>query len=266
MGLLQRLFQRVPESKRALVSIVYRSFHPDLSTDDYRHCYTRNAIADVADRLGTPDPLIVDGGAGVGRSIADIQRYFRAPTVLAFEPVPERVRTLTDRFGSQDGVSIRQQALGASDEEVTFFINNSPGTSSVLPLVREYRLRDHPVAADGYEVRETITVRQSRLDSVLSTPPDVLKLDIQGYELEALRGCGELLSDCQAIVVEVAFIRYYEDQPLFADIDRFLRDNGFEFFDFYEPKLEEDGRLGVADAVYFDEEFFVESAAEARSN
>lgn len=258
MDLRRRVFERVPESKRPLVSILYRTFHPDHSTADYRRCYSRNAFAAVADRVSVADPLVVDGGAGIGRSIEDIQRYFRAPTVLAFEPVPEHVGTLTDRFGSRDDVSIRQLALGASDEEVTFFVNHSTGTSSVLPIVREYRLRDHTVSEDGYEVRETITVRQCRLDSVLSTPPDVLKLDLQGYELEALRGCGDLLGECQAIVVEVSFIRYYENQPLFADIDRFLRDSGFEFFDFYSPEMEEDGRLGIADAVYFDGELLGE--------
>ena len=64
-----------------------------------------------------------------------------------------------------------------------------------------------------------------RLDKQLPWP-DLIKLDIQGYELEALRGGPECLTSAKAIVVEVSFIKYYEGQCLFHDLVTYLTEFG----------------------------------------
>ena len=54
-----------------------------------------------------------------------------------------------------------------------------------------------------------------------------MKLDTQGSELDILRGATEALRTCAIIDIEVEFNPIYEDQPLFCDVDRLMRDNGF---------------------------------------
>ena len=66
-----------------------------------------------------------------------------------------------------------------------------------------------------------------RLDSVCTVQPDMLKIDTQGSELDILRGAGKLLDDTLAVELEVEFAPQYQDQPLFADIDQFMRSQGF---------------------------------------
>ncbi len=56
---------------------------------------------------------------------------------------------------------------------------------------------------------------------------DVMKLDIQGGELDALRGATRILRSVRAREVEVEFNPIYEGQPLFGDVDAFLRSRGF---------------------------------------
>lgn len=59
-----------------------------------------------------------------------------------------------------------------------------------------------------------------------------MKLDVQGSELSVLQHARRVLQDVTALQVEVEFIRLYENQPLFAYVDMFLRDQGFVFHTF----------------------------------
>src|SRR5258707_15700586 len=56
---------------------------------------------------------------------------------------------------------------------------------------------------------------------------EFLKLDTQGADLDILRGAGPLLDGCLGVEVEVMFAPLYDGQPLFADVDSYLRSRGF---------------------------------------
>jgi len=60
---------------------------------------------------------------------------------------------------------------------------------------------------------------------------DFLKLNVQGGELEVLRGAGPMLDSMLGVLTEVAFVESYLDRPMFSDIDAHLRARGFVFFD-----------------------------------
>ena len=74
-----------------------------------------------------------------------------------------------------------------------------------------------------------VTVR--RLDEVLGhddlVAPVLLKVDVQGGELAALRGADRLLSSIDAILVEASFVELYEGQALASEVWSFLETNGF---------------------------------------
>jgi FkbM family methyltransferase len=60
---------------------------------------------------------------------------------------------------------------------------------------------------------------------------DFIKLNVQGGELQILQGAGRLLERVLGLLVEVSFVESYKRRPMFADIDRYLEDRGFVFFD-----------------------------------
>jgi FkbM family methyltransferase len=90
---------------------------------------------------------------------------------------------------------------------------------------------------DKFQRLETVTrvvnvsdVETRRLDDIPETvDTDFLKLDVQGGELLVLKGAEARLKDVLVIHTEVEFVPLYKDQPLFADIDSFLRARGFAF-------------------------------------
>ena len=109
---------------------------------------------------------------------------------------------------------------------------------------------------------------------------DVLKVDTQGSELLVLKGAGEALKSTVLAEIEVSFFRRYVDQPLFADIEAFMADRGFELIDLLKlkryrssnslnirnagvPKKERSGRIAYGDAIFLRSREGILSAAKA---
>jgi FkbM family methyltransferase len=83
-------------------------------------------------------------------------------------------------------------------------------------------------------VEQRVDVETKRLDDLLALTGtvDFIKLDIQGSELMALENAKSTLATVGVVQCEVEFVELYQDQPLFADVDKFLRSQGFCFLKF----------------------------------
>jgi FkbM family methyltransferase len=72
-------------------------------------------------------------------------------------------------------------------------------------------------------------VQTTRLDDIAETAGvDFLKVDVQGAEMMVFEGARDRLASALIVDVEVEFMPLYKNQPLFAEIDFFLRSRGFE--------------------------------------
>lgn len=153
------------------------------------------------------------------------QSFHSRINATAFEPDPVECSELNSRKYPY-AVRYLPVALGATNDELaTLYITKQPGCSSTLrpniELVSRYPY------GHAMEVVNTIPVTLQRMDSVLTVQPDVIKIDTQGTELHILRGAGALLDRTIAVELEVEFVEQYVDQPLFADVDAFMRSKGF---------------------------------------
>ena len=73
-----------------------------------------------------------------------------------------------------------------------------------------------------------------RVDGLLSQ--DMLKIDVQGAEKQIIQTGPKTLLDCVAIVIECRFARLYQDEPMFGEVDAFLRDRGYVMHKLIAPK------------------------------
>ena len=118
---------------------------------------------------------------------------------------------------------------------------------------------------NDFEIVKTLKIKCRKLDDVLDEKGlqlDAIKLDTQGSELFILQGAARYLQDCVfAVESEVEFIKLYEDQPLFRDVDFFMQSKGFQLIDCGNLTYikgantagigGEKGQLTSADALYF---------------
>jgi FkbM family methyltransferase len=93
------------------------------------------------------------------------------------------------------------------------------------------------------------------IDSLIArgdmTPPDLVKIDVQGFELEVLRGCQSCFGYTEMFVIEVSFFKTHPDRPVFLDVANFMDEKGYVVYDFADLKhWPFDGALGQADVCF----------------
>lgn len=174
------------------------------------------------------DLIVVDVGARWGAT--DRWRPFGPRVkVVGFEPDERECARLA---ANEPDMTYVPLALGAMESSATLYRTVEPACSSLFPPVEGLAAKRPALAVmrpDGEE-----TVRVTPLDDWLADSPfdevHVLKLDTQGSELAILEGAQQALTDVRMLQVEVELNPLYEGQPLFGDVDRFLRDRGFELW------------------------------------
>lgn len=216
----------------------------------------RDRYIDIQRYLTMPTPIIIDGGASTGTSSTRFIRDYPQATIHAFEPIPASVAQLQQRFADQPDVIVYPNALGAENKTTTFNVLKHHTSSSILVPTRTND-HYHPGAMD---ITQQIEVAMVRLDSLFNDPVDLLKLDLQGYELEALKGCGDWIKQIKIITTEVEFVPLYKGQPLFSDIEIYLRNQGFFLLNLYELWTQTDGQLTAGDAVFLNQRYFTLSS------
>jgi FkbM family methyltransferase len=152
--------------------------------------------------------------------------------VIGFEPIEAACATLNEQATAGKG-SIRYLPFALGDgEEHVLHVTNVPMTSSLFPPARE-TVDLFPALGELMQVVERVHMRTRRLDDLPEVAPvDFLKLDVQGAELLVLDHGRETLRNVSILQCEVEFLELYEGQPLFADVDAFLRSQGFAFLHF----------------------------------
>lgn len=170
--------------------------------------------------------IVVDVGARWGPS--SMWRSF-APRVkiIGFEPDAAECARLAKLDGEE--IVYVPSALGPQIGSADLHITAESACSSIYPPIDgliKYRPELACTAPVGQLEVAMITLdswfRDSAFDHV-----DVIKLDTQGSELGVLQGSSETLASVLMIEVEVEFNEIYHGQPLFGDVDRFLRERGF---------------------------------------
>ena len=195
------------------------------------------------------DPrTVIDAGANIGQFARAAAETFPLAHIIAFEPLPDVAETLRANLCDTRRVEVRSEALGPSDGTIALRRNRYSPASSVLCL--------RPDAAEAFDLAEQgeLEVPLARLDTAMRgealEAPVLLKLDLQGYELEALRGAAETLARTQHVLLEIGLQQMYEDEPTFEDVYAFLTTAGFRFVCPVSILRDDRGRISQMDALF----------------
>ncbi len=149
--------------------------------------------------------------------------------ILGFEPDAAECERLNQQFGAPH----RFFPVFAGDgQRATFHETNWGPTGSLYEP-------NTPILEMFQNLAELMTpvaqhpVQTTRLDDLAEIDDiDYIKIDVQGSELAVFQNASRALSGALLIQTEVEFVEMYKGQPMFADVDTFLRGAGFQFHTF----------------------------------
>lgn len=177
--------------------------------------------------LGTQKiSTVIDIGANVGQFSLVARFLFCNATIYAFEPIGSAAVKFQSIFGSDPKVHFFQTAIGTTPAELEMHVSKSVDSSSLLPIGRK-----QSEIFSGTEESHLEMVNVAPLDVLLDgvelADQVLLKIDVQGYELEVLRGCENLLNRFMAVYVECSFEELYEGQALAYEVIDWIHQRGF---------------------------------------
>lgn len=199
-------------------------------------------------KLGFDPKFIIDIGAFNGEWTTMTRMIFPNAAFLMFEAQESKISVLDElkRIGNGK-IDFRIVPMGPIDgEQVIFHVyDNSPTASSML--------HDH-----ARTPTRPVQMIARTLDSILAEDnrpwPDLIKLDVQGYELEVLKGAESALTHTEAVLMEVSIIELYQGNPILSDVIAFMAARGFRAYDICSLlRRPLDGALCQMDMIFIKE-------------
>jgi FkbM family methyltransferase len=171
---------------------------------------------------------ILDIGANTGQFAVMMNTIFPEATIHSFEPLHDCFLELKNKQSHISSLQCYNIALGEINGKTSIHRNEFTASSSILST-KEDLVSIFPETAKS----DIETIEIATLDSMLegrSLPKRILaKLDVQGYEMNVLRGAINTLPKVSVIIVETSFFELYDSQPLFREVYEFLDGNGFDY-------------------------------------
>lgn len=194
------------------------------------------------------DWTLVDVGANEGDFIRAAAKLAEPGQVIAFEPLPSCQDILSPLLAGIRGGKLVRAAVGAAAGELELNCTGNTKMSSLLPPQPGI---EASYANGDYAVVQKLKVPIVRLDDVIepNTHIGLLKLDVQGFEMEALRGAERTLRQTQCLLVEVNYTAHYQGAVTFDSLHAFLNTAGFHLHGISAPYCDESRPLW-ADAMY----------------
>lgn len=188
------------------------------------------SVENDLDHMGMGDPSVVfDVGAHLGQTALHFRKSFPSASIHCFEPTDENFAKLKANTKGKRLIRINQFALGSARTSVIMKTGQSDQTHQVI--------RNHEKTPANEEMPR---VRMKTIDSYMIDEGvaniDLLKIDVEGYELEVLEGAKDALESgrIKAILAECDFDPKDTQHTYFNDLWDYLRSKNFSFFGLYD--------------------------------
>lgn len=234
-----------------LLKKVFKTFQL-LWTEEYLHALERGVAAAIEHErlLGSMDcGTIVDIGANRGQFALVARHCFPASKIISFEPLGHPAAAFRRIFHGDKRTVLHEAAIGVVSEMRTMHVSRCDDSSSLLPI-SALQTGIFP----GTQEVSTLDVRVGPLEDFVSASdlmgPAMLKLDVQGFEYEALMGCESLLHCFSYVYCECSFLELYSGQKLAPVVIDWLSARGFGLTGVYNLYHDRQGRAVQADLLF----------------
>jgi FkbM family methyltransferase len=204
-------------------------------------------------RLGFQPRTVID--AGVANATPELYSTFPSASILLIEPLAE-FEPFLQKICSTYNAQYVLAAAGSAPGSATFHVHADKFSSSLLTEV------EGPGVDGAPRTVPVVTVDQLCAEKKLSGPY-LIKLDVQGAELQVLAGAARTLQQTEAVILEVSLFGTMIGGPQFFDIVSYMKGAGFVAYDIFAVNYRPlDGALAQVDMIFVREDgFFRQSHA-----
>ena len=192
---------------------------------------------------------IVDIGSHKGQFAIISKFVYKNVKIFSFDPLKSSKKKYKSILKKKDGYHFFHCAIGSKNTYSKINISRSSDSSSILDFSKKLTsIYSH--AEKIAEEKITITKLSNCIKKRDLKQPSLLKLDVQGYEIEALKGCENLLKFFNFIYIECSFIELYKNQPLYSDIKRWLKLRNFTYVKKFNSSFDKHNNIIQADFFF----------------
>ena len=196
-----------------------------------------------------PLRTVVDVGANRGQFALAARHVFPQAQIVSFEPLTGPAALWRAVFAGDGRARLIDAAIGPEPGEAEIHVSARDDSSSLLPITARQNALFPGTAEAG-----TATIRVVRLADALPAAdieaPALLKLDVQGFELQALAGCEALLDRFAWVYVECSFVELYAGQAFADEVIAWLRERSFSLRGVFNMTYDAKGRALQADFLF----------------
>jgi FkbM family methyltransferase len=190
---------------------------------------------------------IIDVGANMGDWTRTVHGIFPGVPAILVEPQDEMEARLTELSKSVPQCHFVKAGVGKEKGELIQTIWDDLAGSSFLPAIEQGKM------AAGKQRKTPITTIDSILEQsdMRDFMPDLVKLDIQGFELEALKGANTLFGKTELFIIETSLFSFMPLQPITREVINFMAARNYEIYDITEYlRRPLDQALGQVDLAF----------------
>jgi 2-O-methyltransferase len=175
-----------------------------------------------------PDnPIIIEAGAHDGTDTVALSKLFPKGQIYAFEPINEIFIELNKKTKNLKNVTCYPLALSNMSGIADIYVSSGQSTASSSLLLPKEHLTEHPNVEFSTVVKVPTITLDTWAEETKVTAVDFLWLDMQGFELAALKASPRILSTVRAVYTEVSLKEVYEGCPLYPEVRQWFEEQKF---------------------------------------
>ncbi|WP_051321274.1 FkbM family methyltransferase [Chrysiogenes arsenatis] len=206
--------------------------------------FKRNSLLSVLTHIknkGVNPQTVIDVGVAYGTN--GLYGAFDSVRYLMVEPL-EEYKGVLDKIASEYPAVYTLAAAGSREGSIIMNVHPDMSGSSVLK-------ESEGAHVDGVERTVPVVTLDGETKKYGLKGPFIIKVDVQGFELEVLKGAEETLKETEVVIMEVSLFQFYKESPTFLDAVAFMSQKGFSPYDIFGATYRPlDDALGQVDVVF----------------